>query len=240
MRRLRRARWVGLNVPVGTGLPLVVQLGRWRRQFKVDVTSSCGANSVPAGTLTMPKNHTEGDIPRIGILTGGFDPIECLLRKMGVQDTEFTNPSGTGHIQFYLAAGVGPDAYGPQCPNPYGSGAMIDANTPGHASLFGMSGPQPTINQYDVVVLACEGFETNNQANWPNIGAYTSAGGRVFMSDFSYNWMANSELVIPAAGGTIPGPPTAVNPAYANVVNCGIRRTRRASRPARRRTTATG
>src|SRR6185312_11822817 len=73
------------NVPVGTSLPLVVQLGRWRRQFTVDITTSCGANSVPAGTLTMPKNSGEGDIPRIGILTGGFDPIECVLRKMGVQ-----------------------------------------------------------------------------------------------------------------------------------------------------------
>jgi hypothetical protein len=197
------------NVPVGTALPLVVQLGRWRRQFKVDVKTSCGANSVPAGTLTMPKTHTEGDIPRIGILTGGFDPIECVLRKMGIQDTEFTNPGGTGRIQLYLAAGVGPDPFLGFCPNPYGSGAMIDANTPDQASLFGTSGPKPTINQYDVVLLACEGFEDTNQANWPNLGAYTSAGGRVFMSDFSYNWMISSNQM----GGA----PTAVNPAYANV-----------------------
>jgi hypothetical protein len=201
------------NVPVGTQLPLIVQLGKWRRQFKVDITTSCGANSVAAGTLTMPKNHNEGDIPRIGILSGGFDPIECVLRKMGVQDSEFTDPSGQGHIQFYLAAGVGPDPFGgfPGCPNPYGYGARISASTPNQAALFGTSGGQPTINQYDVVILSCEGFEDNNQANWGNLGAYTSAGGRVFMTDFSYNWIATSN----GTGGA----PKAVNPAYTNVAN---------------------
>jgi hypothetical protein len=184
------------GVPVGAAIPLVVQLGRWRRQFTVNIATSCGANAVPASTLTMPKNHTEGDIPRIGVLTGGFDPMECVLRKMGVQDGEFTNPGGTGHIQFYLAdqTHVPPNPFSPfdvVCPpNPYGSGAQIDPTTPGQAALFGSSGGKPTIDQYDLVVLACEGYEESVQANWSNLGAYTSAGGRVFMSDFAYDWMA--------------------------------------------------
>jgi hypothetical protein len=75
--------------------------------------------------------------------------------------------------------------------------------------LFGQSGGQPTINQYDLVVLACEGYEENNQANWAGIGAYTAAGGRVFTTDFAYNWLAQS-------GGN-GGPPAATNPAYPNV-----------------------
>jgi hypothetical protein len=185
------------GVPVGATIPLVVQLGRWRRQFSVNIATSCGANSVPAKTLTMPKTHLEGDIPRIGVLTGGFDPIECVLRKMGVQDSEFTNPGGAGHIQFYLASQPNappnpfPPPYDAVCPpNPAGSGAQIDSTTPGQAALFGTTGGQPSINQYDVVVLACEGYEENEQANWPNLGAYTSAGGRVFMTDFAYDWMA--------------------------------------------------
>jgi hypothetical protein len=188
------------GVPVGMGVTLVVQLGRWRRIFSVNITNSCGANAIAPGTLTMPKNHMEGDIPRIGILTGGFDPIECVLRKMGVEDSEFTDPGGAGHIQFYLAADPNaPDTFGPfagECPpNPAGSGAAIDPSTPGQAALFsaGADAGQPTINQYDVVLLACEGYEENNQANWPNLGAYTAAGGRVFMTDFAYNWMAQTK-----------------------------------------------
>jgi hypothetical protein len=221
------------NVPVGASIPLVVQLGRWRRQFTVDVATSCGANSVPAGTLTMPKNHIEGDIPRIGVLTGGWDPMECVLRKMGVDDTEFTDPGGAGHIQFYLAGGTNlpPTPFefdANQCPpNPYGSGAQIDANTPGEAALFASAGGTPTINQYDLVILACEGYEENVSANWPNLGAYTTAGGRVFITDLAYGWLARTNTCTTkaqcAAGdqckqGICLGPNNATeNPAYAGV-----------------------
>jgi len=220
------------GVPVGPSIPLVVQLGRWRRQFKVNIATSCAANAVPAGTLTMPKNHTEGDIPRIAILTGGFDPMECVLRKMGVQDSEFTDPGGAGHIQLYLAQQntqpANPFApFTAQCPNPYGSGAKIDNATPNQSTLFGTSNGSPTIDQYDMVVLACEGYEENNQANWPNLGAYTSAGGRVFMTDFAYNWMAQTKTCTKNAdcgtGGTCTsGYCTSANnvtqnPAYPNV-----------------------
>ena len=192
------------GVPVGSSIPLVIQLGHWRRQFTVNVSKSCGANTasgtgISGGKLLMPKNHNQGDIPRIGILTGGFDPIECVLRKMGVQDSEFTNRGGGGHIQFYKAAQPNVPAnpfgfYAPICPaNPYGSGATINGKTPNQASLFGTTSGQPTINQYDMVVLACEGYEENNQPNWSKLGAYTAAGGRVFMSDFAYNWMARTK-----------------------------------------------
>jgi hypothetical protein len=187
------------GVPVGTQLPLVIQIGRWRRQFKVDVNNSCGENTIVDGTLTMPKNHNEGDIPRIGILTGGFDPMECVLRKMGIQDSEFTDPGGGGHINFYLAGQPNVPAnpfggFANVCPpNPYGYGARISGATPNQDALFGMSNGQPTINQYDLVILACEGYEENNQANWPNLGAYTAAGGRVFTTDFGYNWLARTK-----------------------------------------------
>jgi hypothetical protein len=203
------------NVPVGGSIPLVVQIGRWRRQFTVNIASACSPNAAPAGMLTLPKNHGEGDIPRIAIVTGGFDPIECVLSKAGVQDTEFTNPGGTGHIQFYLASQPNrPTDLFPGCPNPFGYGATIDATTPDQAALFDMSGPNPTINQYDLVIFGCEGYEENNQAYWSNVGAYTAAGGRVFASDFAYSWMASS---YPQAKPPMPAPPTAVNPAYNGV-----------------------
>jgi hypothetical protein len=207
------------NVPVGASIPLVVQLGRWRRQFTVNIATSCGANSVPAGTLTMPKNSGEGDIPRIGILTGGFDPIECVLRKMGVDDSEFANP-GTwgmgGHIQLYKAGQQTAAALNPypECPSPAGSGAVINASTPAQDALFSTSNGQPTINQYDLVILACEGYEENEQANWADLGAYTAAGGRVFTTDFAYDWMASTF----AGGLPMGGTPKATNPAYASVV----------------------
>ncbi len=138
---------------------------------------------------------------------------------MGVQDSEFTNP-GTwgagGHIQLYTAGQQTANALNPypQCPNPAGSGAIIDGTTPAQASIFGMSGGQPTINQYDLVIAACEGYEENEQANWAGLGAYTAAGGRVFTTDFAYDWMASTFKNGLPYGGV----PVATNPAYANVV----------------------
>jgi hypothetical protein len=210
------------GIPVSTSIPLVIQSGHWRRQFTVNVATPCGANSVstttttpvkwlsasqPAlaasGHLTFPTTSTLGDIPYIAILTGGWDPIECVLRKMGVADSEFVNPGGTGHIQFYLAAQ--PDAppasegdpfypYTSECPpNPYGSGAQINASTPLQTTLFaatGGPGGGPKINDYDLTILACEGYEENEQAYWSSLGTYTTAGGRVFATDFGYDWLA--------------------------------------------------
>ncbi len=47
------------NVPVGTHIPVVVQLGRWRREFFFDVTTSCASTSI--GDLHLPRTQSEGD-----------------------------------------------------------------------------------------------------------------------------------------------------------------------------------
>jgi hypothetical protein len=183
------------GVPVGSSIPLVIQLGRWRRQFTVNIANSCAANSVMSGTLTMPKTHVEGDIPRIALLTGGLDPVECTLRKMGIADSEFTDPGGGGHINFYLATDSDPHG-GLQ-----GHGAQISASTPSQPALMTMS----TIDQYDMVALECEGYpQHESAADWATLAAYTTAGGRVFSSDFAWSWFYQQT-------------PTAMaNPAYAN------------------------
>jgi hypothetical protein len=183
------------NVPVGTSIPLVIQLGRWRRQFTVDVTTACGANALPASMLTMPQNHSQGDIPRIALLTGGLDPVECTLRKMGVQDSEFTDPGGGGHINFYLASDS--DSHSGE----QGHGAEISASTPSQPALMTAA----TLDQYDMVVLECEGYpQHESTADWATLAAYTSAGGRVFASDFAWSWFYQQT------------PSVLANPAYAN------------------------
>jgi hypothetical protein len=184
------------NVPVGASVPLVVQLGRWRRQFTVAIPSACGANAAP-GILTMPKTHLEGDIPRIAILTGGYDPVECTLRKMGVADSEFTNPGGGGHINLYTANDSDMH-YVAQ-----GRGATIDSQTPAQAALFATSGGQPVIKQYDMVVLECEGYpQTESASDLAAMLAYANAGGRIFASDFAYAWLQGNGSFANAASWT--------------------------------------
>ena len=52
----------------------------------------------------MPQNHTQGDIPLIAIATGSADQVECVLLKMGISQSEFTDPGGRGGSTLTQAA----------------------------------------------------------------------------------------------------------------------------------------
>jgi hypothetical protein len=175
------------NVPVGSQVPVVIQLGRWRRQYMVNTSNICSPNPLPY-KLQMPATHAEGDIPYIAILSGSFDPVECVLRQIGIADSEFTNPGASGnggHIQFYLA-----DETNNVAPGECGSGESINASTPAQSALFGTTAGVPTINQYDMVILECECYpQAESAADQAALLAYTSAGGRVFASDYAYSWL---------------------------------------------------
>jgi hypothetical protein len=203
------------GVPVGASIPVVIQLGRWRRQFTIPITNACAANSVPAGTtLSMPANHTEGDLPRIAVVTGSLDPVECVLVDMGISQSEFTDPGGGGYINFFTAD----DPTNP-APGEAGPGAVISNSTPTQDALFaatgsGDGGAEPLINNYDVVILECEGYqETESAAQQTALANYLAAGGRVFGSDYIYDWFFQNPALQGAAnwtGGNNCGSPTAV------------------------------
>jgi len=164
------------GVPVGADIPLVIVSGRWRRQLVIPAATACSPNTVlPASFAVMPQNQTQGDIPKIAIATGSADQVECVLLKMGMSPSEFTDPTGSGRINFF--GGGGAD----------GSGAVKDSGTPTQASLMSSL---PTLKNYDVLMLPCEG------ANYPkpapeltNLIAYANSGGRIYTSHYSYSWM---------------------------------------------------
>ncbi len=76
------------NVPVGNNIPVVIQLGRWRREVQFNITNSC-VNTV-VGNIRMPRTQTDstppsaGNIPFTAISTGDVDSLECVLLKMGI------------------------------------------------------------------------------------------------------------------------------------------------------------
>ena len=158
------------NVPVGTNIPLVIQTGRWRRQVVVPTTTSCADT---AFSTRMPKNQGEGDIPKIAVATGEADQVECVLRKVGIDDAEFTDASGTGRINFYGSAGS--------------PGSLIDAATPSANVLMNTVA---NLEAYDVLMLPCEGGAYGKtSAQLANLIAFANAGGRVYSSHYSYVWM---------------------------------------------------
>src|SRR5215468_2622390 len=89
------------NVPVidGGTLPLVIQVGRWRRQVALPAVPACTSTPITdGGTTRLPRNQSEGDIPQMAIASGNADPFQCLLLKMGISASEFTSPSGGGRV----------------------------------------------------------------------------------------------------------------------------------------------
>lgn len=120
------------NMPVSTpgmvvDIPVVVQLGRWRKQFTI-ATTACMNNLVPAygtaaanKTAALPASKAEGDIPLTAISTGAVDGLECVFRKMGVADSEFTDGNGNGRIRIYQD-----------------NGSMISAGSPTADVLYGL------------------------------------------------------------------------------------------------------
>jgi hypothetical protein len=169
-------------VPASGSVPLVIQLGRWRRFTGLTFPVSKCASTTIAAPITMPHNQSEGDIPRTAISTGNVDAMECVLLKMGVDATEFTDPGGTGAIQLY-----------------FGNGSTIDANTPAETALVPTTASAAALDNYDQVIFPCWGVDprANKSTNLKtaiqqaNVINYTTGGGRVFGTHFSYSWLYN-------------------------------------------------
>src|SRR5678815_4319960 len=102
------------DVPAGSNVPVVVQIGKWRRRFTVPFVSACVDNPLPdkaARLATEPlETSPDDDVPRIAVGTGAEDALECLLAKLGVAQSQFTPPSGSGRVHLYPGPSFWPNA----------------------------------------------------------------------------------------------------------------------------------
>jgi hypothetical protein len=166
------------NVPVGDDIPIVIQVGKWRRQITLPTeTKECVDNPITDAELTrLPRNQGEGDMPLIA-LTTGCDPIHTLIEKIGVDKSEFTAAGGSGSVHVYAGKGA----------NRTGVSSATDA--------YAFWGTLSEMMKYDIIINECECNPYPRDTVGPayeNMRAYLDAGGRVFNSHYHLNFFGSS------------------------------------------------
>jgi hypothetical protein len=211
------------GIPTGSGLlvPVVVQMGKWRREILLSGLSSCTNNVMTTNctatdktmcAFRLPKNQHDGydpadasydhaDMPQMAMVTGSADPLECILLKAGISESEFSSYNGTNSV---------PAAHVHMFESNNAPGAYLDPalgqKIENASTLWRDTSPTtvaaPHYNYYDVVLDACEGSAidkhtvgggtpTNNQAGEPyyDLQQYVNGGGRAFLTHYSYVWL---------------------------------------------------
>ncbi|MDB4933819.1 MAG: Tryptophan synthase alpha chain [Labilithrix sp.] len=210
------------GVPAGVPVPLVIQLGRFRRQITVASIPACGTRALTAAQAHLPGTKTKAgdtatdtanpDLPLMAFVTGHDDATECLLARMGIATSEFTAPGGGGSIEMYtykqvngLTGGAG--AYAP-------AGSTIA----GIGDAGGLLGNAATLNKYNALIMPCPGngatTSSPTSAMQTNVRNWLDAGGRLFTShipvqDFIYLPVGNPNQSIANWSGS---PPVGNNP----------------------------
>ncbi len=155
-------RFVLENTPSGDAVPIVIQLGKWRRQLTLPNVAPCADTALDPGATRLPKSQSEGDMPKIALVPG-VDRLEELIADLGVDATEFTSPSGKGAIHVY------PDATSA-------------------ADLFGSSSAMMT---YDAIVNGCDESTSSFADAWhQNIATYLDVGGRLYATHDQLRWFS--------------------------------------------------
>ena len=194
------------DMPVGANIPLVIQSGKWRRLVTIPNVAECVDTPLGVNLTRFPRRQGEGgvvenNIPKIAVTTGGADALECLIRKIGIADAEFTRRTGNGRVNLYAGSG-GTDQYDPTM----NGGATF----PNAQALWNN---EDDLDDYDMVVLSCEG--AGDDPGNRGAGAYQAMkdyadqhGGRIFGSHWHHSWLElgpnpwDDVLTIETGGGT--------------------------------------
>lgn len=178
------------GIPTGDNVPVIITSGKWRKQIVLPHVEACTSTALTAEQTRLPRDRSEGEMPRIAISTGFADSLECLVRKLGIADTEITNDSGNGHVHLY-AGHLGKDRFKDGFPG--GSDQpFADAGT--------LWSSVDKMKQYDIIMFSCEGAqypEYKPQEAMDAVQKYADFGGRVFLSHWHNVWIQGADAANP-------------------------------------------
>ena len=211
------------DIPANTDFPLVMQIGKWRRKVTIPKVANCQSAAADVGITRLPKNSTEGDIPQFALSTGSADPLECLLRKIGLDDKEFGLPGSASKVHLFKG--------GSTAPATATSSLQTGGSFPESTTLWNTT---DALAKYDVVLFSCEGDElaaTKSVDARKALYEYAKKGGRIFTSHYHHYWFSNSPIPevkgvaswvndFSCSGGSCP--PIVPEPAATDIVNATV------------------
>jgi hypothetical protein len=168
---------------------LVVQKGAFRRVRTI--TAVTGEQAVPKALTTMPPKIDKAagdDVPKMAIALGAWDPIEIVLARMGLEakitkggfipTTRVLSKDATGFAIY------GIHDLGETSPYPGPDKLLTDP---------------AEISKYHIVFIPCSGGSdlgstpactgVYNSAAKATLDGFVKAGGRVYASDWSYEYV---------------------------------------------------
>ncbi len=174
------------NVPSGSNIPIVLQLGKWRRHLTLPSVTSCQTTTPADGFFRLPRTQGEtspdDNIPLIAFTTG-CDGAECFFSgRIGLDPSEFTGPTGTGRVHIYKSKNDDGQTF------PGGAGSADELWQTASEWM-----------KYDIVFDACEcapynrGGAGTTDIGYVNFLNYLNAGGRVFTTHYFYNFYADKQ-----------------------------------------------
>jgi hypothetical protein len=194
------------GVPATTHVPLVVQIGKWRREVFLSQVKSCTENALPGSSFTrLPKNRKEGDIPQMALVTGGADNLGCFLEEIGLDPAEYSAPHAGGRLDIYQGLPAGANLFGLNIAGApkLSSGTAGDCTSDNPNCVWNS---KANFEKYDIVLLSCEGnpFDPDDSQTRMNATTNKTAssktalhdwldeGGKVFATHYHYTWFKNN------------------------------------------------
>ena len=157
---------------------LVIQKGQFRLEQELDITTTDVTLDTAQTTLPSVMDQANGKwIPRIAIAAGSYDPLESILGKMGIGtvDAQGSYTSTEGKLDLVDNGG----------------------NTLGMtvATLEALVRDPAKLATYHMVIIPCSGDShtgaLQDQQVLRNLRDYVKAGGKLYVTDWSGEWMDN-------------------------------------------------
>jgi hypothetical protein len=172
------------SLTVGTGMQrLVVEKGLFVRVVELDVTECDATIALEPETTRLPRNPSEGRIPRIAVSTGFYDAMENVLAKLGLASLDSFGWLVPGSEQFDLFEGAGEG---------------IDPTR----ELATLLRDPVRLATYDVLLINCGsdpedtffGGESiiEDAAVLANLRAFVEGGGRLYVTDEAYDYVEHA------------------------------------------------